>query len=177
LFLLLGLGISGVPMTSHSPLTHSLLAPLGAQWSLLTDLSGAIAALVLQTIPFKKRTTASPVVDLKMASSNPIVAVLEDGIRDHILMRMQREIIGASRRYDWNVIKSVAYRSVEEEIMVGRLKREEADLAIKSIEALQGSTNAQVYTRESDPGNWAAQLKCCLGVLIFVLDSRYLRSC
>jgi len=135
-------------MTSESTLSSQLgtwpsLGTWQGPWTTwITELSGVIVVLVLQTIPFKKKLAPSPVADFETtASSNPIVATLEEGIRDHILARMQSEIIAASHRYDWKVIKSVAHRTMEEEITVGRLGREEAEVAIHLIEAFQGSTD------------------------------------
>ncbi len=139
LFLLLGAGICGFPVTSESALSSQLGTRLGP-W--ITDLSGVIVALVLPAIRFKNPMAKSPVADLEAdASSNPIIAIVEEGIRDHILARMRQEIDAASRRYEWEAIKSAAYRALEEEITVGRLKREEAEVAIRSIEGFQSSTD------------------------------------
>jgi len=139
-FLMLTVGISGLPVTSEATLS-SHLGSWAGPW--IADLSGIIAALVLPAIRLKaSAAAASPVLHLEdTASSNPVLAAIEDGIRDHILARMQAEIVAASRRYNWEEIKLAARRLLEEEITVGRLGRQDGEVAIQSIEVFQPSAD------------------------------------
>jgi hypothetical protein len=54
---------------------------------------------------------------------------------------MQAQIVSASRRYNWDEIKLAAHRVVEEEITLGRLDRQEGEMAAQSTEAFQPSTD------------------------------------
>jgi hypothetical protein len=138
-FLMLTVGISGLPVTSETTLSSHI----GSWGPWIADLSGIIAALVLPAIRLKaSAAAASPVLHLEdTASSNPVLAAIEDGIRDHILARMQAEIVAASRRYNWEEIKLAARRLLEEEITVGRLGREDGEVAIQSIAVFQPSAD------------------------------------
>jgi hypothetical protein len=159
LFLMVTIGISGLPVMSEATLsTH--LGSLVGPW--IADLSGVIAAMILPAIHFKARAVAaSPVLDLEgSTSSNPVLAAIEDGIRDHILVRMQVEIVAASRRYKWDEIKLTARRVLEEEITVGRLDRQNGEIAIRSIEEFQPLTDSR---RDFDNKYTALirLLRCC----------------
>ena len=132
-FLLLTAGISGFPVTfdaNPSPW-------LGG----ITDLSGVIIALLLPAARRKAIASAQPVLGLDFASSNPVLAAIEDGIRDHILARMQAEIVVAAHIYSWDQIKLAARRIVEEEVTVGRLDRQDGEVAIRSIDDFQVSAD------------------------------------
>lgn len=121
LFLIFGVGVCGVPATSEGTL-KALLPFLGNLGPWIADLSGIALALVLPAIRF--RPQASPagegqVHDLKGgSSSNPIVAVIEDAIRERILQRMHQEVVQACRRYDWDTIKLAAGRALAQEMTI-----------------------------------------------------------
>jgi len=144
LFLIFGVGLCGIPVTSESALS-SLPHSLGL-W--IADLSGIIVALVLPAIRLKPQARPagdSQVRDLEGgSSSNPILAVIEDAIRDRILERMQLEVAAASRRYDWDTIKLASRRALEEEMTIRPLGREEYDAVLQSIETLQANPDPRL---------------------------------
>lgn len=160
LFLIFGVGLCGIPVTSESAL--SSLPHLTSLGPWIADLSGIILTLVLTAIHFKPQAGSegdSPVRDLEApSSSNPILAVIEDAIRDKILARMQSEIVAASRRYDWETIKLASRRVLEEEMTIGRLGREEGDAAVRSVDAFQAVADSRV-----DSSNKYAALVRLLG--------------
>ncbi len=159
LFLILAISISGLPVMSEGTLsTH--LGSLVGPW--IADLSGVLAAMILPAIHLKSRAVvASPVLDLEStASSNPVLAAIEDGIRDHILSRMQLEIIAASRIYNWEEIKMAALRVLEGEITVGRLDRQNGEIAIRSMEEFQPSTDSRTDS-ENKYTALMRLLRCC----------------
>jgi hypothetical protein len=138
LFLMLAVGISGFPVTFETTLSSQLGA-----WAWIAELSGVIAAVILPAARLKPRPgSMSPALGLDVTSSNPLLAVIEDGIRDHILARMQAEIVSAARRYSWDEIKLAARRVIEEEMTVGRLDYKDGETAIHSTEAFQPSADA-----------------------------------
>ena len=136
-FLLLAAGISGVPATFETTLMSSL-GPWGGG---IAQISGVIIALLLPAVRRKTVTSAQPVQGLDFGSSNPALAVIEDGIRDHILARMQVEMVSAAHRYSWDQIKLATRRVVEEEVTVGRLNRQDGEVAVKSVDEFQPSAN------------------------------------
>lgn len=161
LFLIFGVGLRGIPITSES--TLSSLPHLGFVGPWIADLSGIILTLVFPGIRLTQTRPAaeSQVRDLDdPSSSNPIVAVIEDAIRDRILMRMHSELVATSRRYDWCTIKLAARLVVEEEIAIGRLEREVGNAVLQSAEAFQIDTDPR---RDSDNKYLAllSLLRCC----------------
>ncbi len=146
LSLILGVGLCGIPVTSESALGSLPHLTFWGPW--IADLSGIALMLVLPAIRFKPLARSagdSPVRDLESpSSSNPILAVIEDAIRDRILARMQSEIVAASQRYDWETIKLAGRRVLEEEITIGRLPREEGEAALLSVEAFQSVADPRV---------------------------------
>lgn len=106
LFLIFGVGLCGIPVTSEGSL--KALPFLGSMGPWIADLSGIFVALVLPAIRFKPRARSSAESQVRglegESSSNPILALIEDAIRDCILQRMQREVVVACRRYDWGTI-------------------------------------------------------------------------
>jgi len=146
LFLIFGVGLCGIPVTSESAL--SSLPYLGSVGPWIADLSGIILTLILPAIRLKPQAAPegdSQVRDLEGgSSSNPILAVIEDAIRDRILERMQLEVVAASRRYDWDTIKLAARRALEEEMTIRPLGREEYDAVRQSIESFQADADSRL---------------------------------
>jgi hypothetical protein len=145
LFLLFGVGICGIPVTSESALKGlPLLGDLGP-W--IADLSGIVVALVLPAIRFKPKTSPegkSQVHDLEGgSSSNPIVAVIEDAIKERILQRMQKEVVAASGRYDWGTIKVAARRALEEEMTIRPMPDKEYKAELLKIKNFQSDPDAR----------------------------------
>ena len=146
LFLIFGVGLCGIPVTSESAL--SSLPYVGSLGRWIADLSGIILTLALPAIRLKPQVHPaedSQVRDLEGGSgSNPILAVIEDAIRDRILERMQLEVVAASRRYNWDTIKLAARRVLEEEMTIRPLGREEYDAARQSIETFQVDADSRL---------------------------------
>lgn len=136
-FVIFGMGVCGVSST----LGPALGANLKSMGPWIADLSGIAAWLVLPVIRFKPKESSDgkdKVRDLAGDSSaNPVIAIVEDGIRDHILERMQFEISAAARRYSWDTIKVAARRSIEGETTIGRLSREDGDAAREKIDSFR----------------------------------------
>ncbi|MBT9331451.1 hypothetical protein [Paracidobacterium acidisoli] len=139
LFLIFGIGLCGIPVTSEG--TLKALPFLGSLGPWIADLSGIAVALVLPAIRFKPRT--QPAGDNQMrdlaggSSSNPILAVIEDAISECILRRMQKEVVEACRRYDWGAIRLAAGRALEEEMTIRPLPDEKYNAVRQSIENFQ----------------------------------------
>jgi len=146
LFLIFGVGICGIPVTSEG--TLRAVPHLGNLGPWIADLSGIAIALVLPAIRFKtKAQTAqdSQVRDLGgEASSNPILAVIEDAIRECILRRMQQEVVQACRSYDWRAIRLAAARALEEEMTIRPLPDERYAALRQSIEEFQPDADPQL---------------------------------
>jgi hypothetical protein len=142
LFLVFGAALCGLAVSFGA---IPRLATWKGPW--IADICGAVVTLLLPRIRMKTpmpRATASPVRDLlDTASANPLVAVIEDGIRDRILEHMQFQIIEASRRYDWETIKLATRRMLEEEMAIGRLDQSEGEAAIQSVEGIQPLANSR----------------------------------
>lgn len=139
LFVILDVGVCGIPVTSEGAL--SSIPFLGSLGPWIADLSGIVLTLVLPAIrlkPQERSTEVSQVRDLEgSSSSNPILAVIEDEIRNRILLHMQKEVVGACRRYDWETIKLAAGRALEEEMTIRPLPDEKYQAARQSIDAYQ----------------------------------------
>jgi hypothetical protein len=120
LFLAFGVGLCGIPVTLQD--TLAALPLMGNLGPWVADLSGIAIALALPAIRLKPKARAAAenqVPDLEGdAGSNPILAVIEDAIKEHILQRMQKEVVAACRRYDMSVIKLAAARALEEEMTI-----------------------------------------------------------
>jgi hypothetical protein len=136
LFLIFSVGVCGLP-----GVLKAVLPFLGSASPWIADLSGIMLALVLPSIGFKTRTrpaTETQVHDLEGGSSpNPFLALIEEAIKDHILQRMQMEIVVACRRYDWSTIKLAAGRALAEEMTVRPLPDEKYDALRLSIEGFE----------------------------------------
>jgi len=149
LFLIFGVGLCGVPVTSEGAL--KAVPFLGSMGPWIADLSGIAVALILPAIRFKSQERAagdSQVRDLEGGStSNPILAVIEDAIRDRILQRMQKEVVEACRRYDWGTIKLAAGRALEEEMTIRPLSDEKYAAARQSIENFQSDPDPHLDSR------------------------------
>lgn len=145
LFLIFGVGLCGIPAMSESAL--SSLPHLGSLGPWIADLSGIVATLVLPAIGFKPQPrpeAESQVRDLgATSSSDPVLALIEDAIRDRILVHIQTEIVLASRLYDWNTIRLAARRAIEEEMVIGRLAREDGDAALQSVRTFEANADSR----------------------------------
>lgn len=146
LFLLFGLGICGIPVTSESAV--SSLPHLETLGPWIADFSGIVVALMLPAIRFQSdehHAAETQVRGLEAASSsNPILAVIEDGIRDHILQRMQAAVVDASKHYDWETIKLAARNALEIEMTMRPLAREDYDAVHTSIEHFEQDADARL---------------------------------
>jgi hypothetical protein len=149
LFLIFGVGLCGIPVTSEGAL--KALPFVGSLGPWIADLSGIVVALVLPAIRFKPQARPageSQLRDLEGgSSSNPILAVIEDSIRDCILQRMQKEVVEACRRYDWGTIKLAAGRVLEEEMTIRPLSDEKYDAVRQSIENFQSDADPRMDSR------------------------------
>lgn len=149
LFLVFGVGVCGVPVTSES--TLKAVPFLGNLGPWIADLSGIVVALVLPAIRFKSQARPAgedQVRDLEGGpSSNPIVAVIEDAIRECILQRMHEEVVEACRRYDWDTIKLAAGRALEQEMTIRPMPDEKYDAVRLSIENFQANPDARQDSR------------------------------
>lgn len=147
LFLIFGVGVCGfIPVTSEGALKALPFVGYLGPW--IADFAGIAAALVLPAIRFRRPpqpVAESQVADLDGASSpNPILALIEDAIRECILRRMQKEVVEACRRYDWVTIRLAAGRALEEEMTIRPLSNEKYDDARQSIENFRGDPDPQV---------------------------------
>jgi hypothetical protein len=126
LFVIFGVVVCGIPVTSEGVL--KALPVLGSSGPWIADLSGVLIALVLPSIGFKPKTLQAgetQVRDLADApSSNPILALLEESIKDCIIRHMQKEVVADCRRYDWSAIKLAAGRALQEEMTLRPLPDE-----------------------------------------------------
>jgi hypothetical protein len=146
LFLIFGVGLCGIPVTSEGSL--KALPFLGSLGPWIADLSGIIVALALPAIRFKPQARPageSQVRDLEGASSsNPILALIEDAIRDCIVQRMQKEVVEACRRYDWGTIKLAAGRALAEEMTIRPLSDEKYAEVRQLIENFQSDPDPRI---------------------------------
>jgi hypothetical protein len=149
LFVIFGVGLCGIPVTSEGAL--KAMPFLGSLGPWIADLSGIILALALPAIRFKPQarpSAESRVRDLEGGTSyNPILAVIEDAIRDRILQRMQKEVVEACRRYDWGVVKLAAVRALEEEMTIRPLPDEKYDALRQSIENYHSDPDPRLDSR------------------------------
>lgn len=137
LFLLSGALLCGLPRTSVNTLA-SLLTPSAASW--VADSAGIVLTLMfgMRVRAPKSAASGGTVQDLETpARSNVIFAVIEEGIRDRLLTRMQLVLIEYAERYTWETIQNAGQRTVDEEVAVGRLGRKDGDAAIESIKVLR----------------------------------------
>ena len=150
LFLTFGVALCGLPVTSEQTLRTTPFIGTAAPW--IADLLGIFMALALPILRFKregKEQTESAVRDLTDASSaNPVLAVIEDAIRDHILERMQLKIVEAARLYDWDTIKDAAHRALEEEMTIRPLSREDYETAQHAIESFKQQEDPRLDSRD-----------------------------
>lgn len=150
LFLIFGVSVCGIPVTSEGALSSIPHLEFLGPW--IADVSGIIVAVILPIIHLKPQAppaAGSQVRDLEgVSSSNPVLAVIEDGIRDRILVRMQAEIVAASRRYDWDTIKLAAHRALEEEMTIRPLEHEQYDAVRQSIESFGPDPDSRVDSRK-----------------------------
>jgi hypothetical protein len=141
--------------------------------SWIADFSGIFAAVIFPAIrlnPLAHPARNSQVRDLEgTPSSNSLIAVIEDAIRDCILKRMQSEVIAASRCYDWDTIKLAARRALDEEMTIRPLGREEYDAECQSIESFQANPNSHLdsnnkYTALLRILRWCSFQRLCRGL-------------
>jgi hypothetical protein len=149
LFVIFGVGLCGIPVTSESALRS--LPYVGSLGPWIADLSGVILTLVLPSIGRKQQVRPAGEGQLRdlegESSSNPILALIEDAIRDRILARMQVEVVAACRRYDWETIKLAAWRALEEEMTIRPLDPKKYDATRQSIENFQADPDSHVDSR------------------------------
>jgi len=150
LFLILGMGLCGVPVTSETALSSlPYLASLGP-W--IADLAGIVMVLILSTIRLRPQTHSAGegrMRDLEgVLRSNPIVSVLKNAILERIVKRMESEIDTAASRYDWDTIRVAARRALAEERTVGRLTDQAYELERKAIETFGASAEERADTSE-----------------------------
>jgi hypothetical protein len=140
LFILAGAATCGIPVTAEHQI--SSLRFLGSAGSWIADLSGVLVTAIIPVIGIRsknRRSSSADVRDLGTSTTNAISDLIEDGIRDHILLQMQKQVVAAARKYDWEVIKVAARRAVVEERVVGRLRDDEWEAIRSSIENLTSS--------------------------------------
>lgn len=73
------------------------------------------------------------------SGSNVIFAVIEEGICDRLLTRMQVVLIEYAHLYTWEAIEIAGQRTIDEEVAVGRLNRKDGEAAIESINVLRSA--------------------------------------
>jgi len=142
LFLVAGALLCGLPQTSVSTLA-SHVAPTAASW--IADTIGVVLTFLVGTrVRSPKPSVGSALPDIaEKTNSNVILAVIEDGIRDRIVTRMQSVVVQEARLYSWGAIEQAGQRTVDEEVAIGRLDREDGDRAIQAIKALRSSRDRQ----------------------------------
>jgi hypothetical protein len=114
-----------MPMTLEHPLSAVPHMGLFGPW--LADVSGVVLALVFPAIPVKSPV---PVDDdpASKSSRNAILALVEDGVREHIRVQMRSEFTRLCGLYDWNTIILAGRNALEEEISFERVSRQVATL-------------------------------------------------
>lgn len=146
LFLLVGAGICSSTVLSEK-LLRSIPA-VGPAGSWIAGLLGIVATLILPGIRLGSSARSGgerQVRDLENdPSSNPIIAFIEDGVRDCILRRMQSEMVKISRRFDWDTIRRAARRALIEEMTIRPLGREEYEDARQSIEEFKAEADLRL---------------------------------
>jgi hypothetical protein len=138
LFLLFGVVVCGLPLTSENTLKGVSFLGNAGPW--IADFSGILAALVLPAIrskPKKGPDGDSQVRDLEGGSSANPIWVIENCIEECILQRMQKEVVLARGLYDWGTIKLAAGRALEEEMTIRPLSNEVYDAVRLKIESFQ----------------------------------------
>jgi tetratricopeptide (TPR) repeat protein len=149
LYLAVGAAISGIPVASEiQPGWARLTGPAGP-WVL--DFSGILVTLILPMI--RLRSASRPSEDaqplgFEAASANPIVALIEDGIREHILKRLRVEINAVSSEYDWETIRLAATRALIEETTIRPIDPAKEKEARRAIEGFQPDPNPQLDLRK-----------------------------
>jgi hypothetical protein len=117
----------------------------------IADLSGILVVFLMPAIRLKPKPGSgdtSKLQDLEGPStSNPVLAVIEDSIRDRILARMQLEVIAATRLYNWDTIRLAAYRALEEEMTIRPLGNNEYDAMRQVIDNFQINTDSGIDSR------------------------------
>jgi hypothetical protein len=143
LYLVIGAILSCLPMTLEHPLSSVPHMESLGPW--VAAAFGIVLTLFFPAIPLKSRAPQKEedgVRDLANASSsNTILALVEDGVRDHIQVRMRIEFIRLSVLYDWDTIILAGSRALEEEIALERLGRQDGDNALHSLQSLRTDTN------------------------------------
>jgi hypothetical protein len=140
MFLVAGALLCSLPQTPVSTLA-SYIAPTAAPW--IAYAVGVILTLVIGTRVHSPKLSVggsalSPDV-ARETNSNVILAVIEDGIRDRILTRLQSIVVQNARLYSWGAIEQAGRRTVDEEVAIGRLGRQDGDSTIQAIKALRSS--------------------------------------
>lgn len=144
LFLVFGAGVSGLPALSEGLLSSNLhIEGKAAAW--LAGLSGILVALILPGIRLKPNSRSEGESQIRgfegTLSPNPILAFLENGIRDQIAQRIQLELSEASRRFDMGTIKLAAGRALAEEMTMWPLGHEDYEAARQSIEQFRARSD------------------------------------
>jgi hypothetical protein len=111
--------ICGFPQMSVSTLA-SHVTPATA--SGIADTVGVALAFLLGVgVRSPKPPSGGEAAPATRSGSNVILAVIEDGIRDQIVTRLQSVMLEDARRYSWPAIEHAGQRVVDEEVAVGRL--------------------------------------------------------
>jgi hypothetical protein len=143
LFLATGTLLCGLPQTSVSTLASHVTPPT-ASW--IADTVGIFLTFLLGAgVRSPKASAGGSAIpeSTGQSGSNVILAVIEDGIRDRIVTRMQSVVVEDAQRYSWGAIEHASQRVVDEEVAVGRLGRDDGEAAIHAVEGLRAPHDKQ----------------------------------
>ncbi len=139
MFVVVGAATCCIPFVTEGFLTSGSNPSWITPW--MADLSAIAITSIFPAIGFRSRKRAgeqNQVSDFRSeASHNPILGIMEDGVRDRITSRMQKEIASASLNCDWKTIKQAASQTLVNELAVSRIQQDEYDSLVGSINAIQ----------------------------------------
>jgi hypothetical protein len=135
LFMILGAGVCGVPMTSESILRS--IPSLGSVGPWVADLSGILTLLVLPAIRPRRRPRGEDAGNGQelpgLSGSSSIFSFFEDEISLRLQIGMQDKIVWACKEYSWKTIKLAAPRALADEMAIRPLKPADEEAAKRSI--------------------------------------------
>ena len=151
LYMAVGAAVCGVPVILESRLNPNPHPGSPGPW--IADLTGVILVLILPVIRLGRAERPPEDGQLRgfeSASSNPIVALIEDGIRDRILKRMRTEVSAISSQYDWETIRNAGNRALAEEAAVRPMEHAREGALRDEIENLQPGADPKSDSRKKN---------------------------
>ena len=145
-FLIFGAALCAFPVALQSVLQSTPFMRNLDPW--IGAVSGIALAFTLPAIPLKPKPSPASEGQVRgledPTRSNVFMSVIEDAIRERILLRMQKEVLAACDRYDWNTIKLAAGRALEEEMTVRPLRQDRYDAYRQNIENFHADPDARL---------------------------------